>query len=230
MTTITTTYKIVQKSKTNSYALTIQNGSTHDIFKSISETNILANGFFDDSSDNVEMIIFTAKKVKPLSVILKEDKLTNQQIIKMIYDLSKQIAYLEINMISFYGYNLDDVLVINDNTFFIASTKYLVNINAKDYNIYFYRPIDKPYFSSPELNELTKLPAKIDYRASYYSLGALILFCSTNIYIFSELTKEEDDFLEIFLESLEPIKYTKPYWFLKRCFYEDCKKRILLFI
>jgi hypothetical protein len=44
------------------------------------------------------MIIFTAKKVKSLSVILNEGKLTNQQIIKMIYDLSKQIAYLEINM------------------------------------------------------------------------------------------------------------------------------------
>jgi hypothetical protein len=221
MTTITTTYKIVQKPKTNSYTLSIQNGSTHDIYKSISETNILSNVFFDDTT-NEEMIIFTAKKVKPLSVILKEDKLTNQQIIKMIYDLSKQIAYLEIIMMSFYGYNLDDIIVINDNTFFIANTKYLAKINAKDYNIYFYKPIDKPYFSSPELNDLKKLPAKLDYRASYYSLGALILFCSTNVYIFSELTKEED--------FLEQINYTKPYWFLKRCFYEDCKKRILLFI
>ena len=221
----TKSYKIVQKSKTNSYTLSIQNGSIHDIYKSISETNILSNVFFDDTEDTVEMIIFTAKKVKSLSVILKEGKLTNQQIIKMIYDLSKQIAYLEINMMSFYGYNLDDIIVINDNTFFIANTKYLAKINAKDYNIYFYKPIDKPYFSSPELNELTKLPAKIDYRSSYYSLGALILYCSTNIYIFSELIegKREEHFLDI-------INYTKPYWFLKRCFNEDCKKRILLFI
>jgi hypothetical protein len=37
----TATYKIVQKIKTNSYTLTIQNGLTHDIYKSISETNIL---------------------------------------------------------------------------------------------------------------------------------------------------------------------------------------------
>jgi hypothetical protein len=221
MTTITTTYKIEHILKTNSYTLTIQNGSTHDIYKSISETNILSNVFFDDSH-NVEKIMFTGETVKPLSVILKEGKLTNQQIIKMIYDLSKQIAYLEIIMMSFYGYNLDDIIVINDNTFFVANTKNLAKINAKDYNIYFYKPIDKPYFSSPELNDLKKLPAKIDYRASYYSLGALILFCSTNVYIFSELAKEED--------FLEPINYTKPYWFLKRCFYEDCKKRILLFI
>lgn len=225
----TKSYKIIQKPKTNSYTLSIQNGSTHDIYKSISETNILSNVFFDDLN-NIEMIIFTAKKVKSLSVILKEGKLTNQQIIKMIYDLSKQIAYLEINMMSFYGYNLDDIIVINDNTFFIANTKYLARINAKDYNIYFYKPIDKPYFSSPELNELTKLPSKIDYRANYYSLGALILFCLTNVYIFSELTKEEEYEDEKLKDLLEPINYTKPYWFLKRCFYKDYKKRILLFI
>lgn len=148
----------------------------------------------------------------------------------MIYDLSKQIAYLEINMMSFYGYNLDDIIVINDNTFFIVNTKCLAKINAKDYNIYFYRPIDKPYFSSPELNELTKLPAKIDYRANYYSLGALILFCLTNIYIFAELPKEGEDEVENIKSFLEPINYTKPYWFLKRCFLKDYKKRILLFM
>lgn len=223
MSTITTTYKIGHTLKTNSYTLTIQNGSTHEIYKSITETNILSNVFYDDTN-NEEIIMFTGETVKPLSVILKEGKLTNQQIIKMIYDLSKQIAYLEINLMSFYGYNLDDILVINNNTFFVASTKHLISINAKDYYIYFYKPIIKPYFSSPELNELTKLPAKIDYRSSYYSLGALILFCSTNIYIFAEQTEENRE------ESLESINYTKPYWFLKRCFNEDCKKRILLFI
>ena len=221
----TKSYKIEHKLNTNSYIITLKNGSTQEIYKSISETNILSNIFFDDEN-NIETIMFTAEKVEPLSVFLKAGKLTNQQIIKMIYDLSKQIAYLEINMMSFYGYNLDDIIVINDNTFFVASTKYLVNINAKDYYIYFYKPIDKPYFSSPELNELTKLPSKIDYRSSYYSLGALILFCSTNIYIFSELTKEDKNLLDF----LESVNYTKPYWFLKRCFYKDCKKRILLFI
>ena len=140
----------------------------------------------------------------------------------MIHDLSKQIAYLETNLLAFYGYDLDDILVINEDTFFIASTKNLTRIESKNNSIYFYKPIIKPYFSNPELNELTKLPAKIDYRSSYYSLGALILFCSTNIYIFSEL--KEIDII------LSPIYYTKLYWFLKRCFHEDCKQRILLFI
>jgi hypothetical protein len=231
MITKTGTYKIVHIPKTNSYLL---QGSSYEIYESITQTNILSYAFLSEADNEVkseadneeedqESISFTAESVKPLSVFLKKGKLTNQETTKMIHDLSKQIAYLETKMQqTFYGYNLDDILVINDDTFFIASTKNLARIETKNNSIYFYKPIIKPYFSSPELNELTKLPATIDYRSSYYSLGALILFCSTNIYIFSEL-KEIDTILS-------PIYYTKLYWFLKRCFHEDCKKRILLFI
>ena len=141
----------------------------------------------------------------------------------MIHYLSKQIAYLETNLLAFIGYNLEDILVINDDTFLIANTSRLLKIESSTNYINIYSPIGKPYFSSPELNELTKLPSKIDYRANYYSLGALILFCSTNIYIFAELKEDDRDILK-------PIHYTKIYWFLRRCFHETCNKRILLFI
>jgi hypothetical protein len=229
------TYKIVNIPKTNSYLLL---GISYEIYESITQTNILSHAFFNETENEVynemenevsnkvyeeDSISFTAESVKPLSVFLKKGKLTNQETTKMIYDLSKQIAYLETKMQqTFYGYNLDDIVVINDDTFFIASTKNLARIETKNNSIYFYKPIIKPYFSSPELNELTKLPGTIDYRSSYYSLGALILFCSTNIYIFSELKDTN--------EILLPLNYTKAYWFLKRCFHEDCKERILLFI
>jgi len=225
-------YKIEHTSNTNSYTLylleqTLKNNYIHELYESITKTNILSNVFISDSeADNdleEESISFTAESVKPLTTFLQKGKLTNQETIKMIHDLSKQIAYLESNLLAFYGYNLDDILVINDETFFIASMKCISKIESTSSKcIYFYNPIIKPYFSNPELDELTKLPAKIDYRSSYYSLGALILFCSTNIYIYSEL-KEID-------VSLSPIYYTKLYWFLKRTFHKNGKQRILLFI
>jgi hypothetical protein len=223
----TKTYKIEQTVNTNRYTLYLEKNPLYmyELYQSITKTNILSYALFDDDDqdqDNQESISFTAETVKPLSTFLQKGKLTNQLAIKMIHDLSKQIAYLETNLLAFYGYNLDDILIINDDTFFIATTKCMINIDATNKCLYFYKPIIKSYFSSPELNELTKLPARLDYRSSYYSLGALILFCSTNIYIFSEL-KEID-------EILLPINYTKLYWFLKRCFHEDSKQRILLFI
>jgi hypothetical protein len=215
-------YKIHQFPNTNSYSLQILRCSTHDIYDSLIQTNILSNVFFYSESDGVESIIFTAERICPLSMFLKKGLLTTSQSIKMIHDLSKQIAYLETKLHAFYGFNLDDILVINDDIFIIASAKHLSEMNSKDKCIYFYTPIDKPYFSSPELNELTRLPSKINYRLSYYSLGALVLFCLTNIYISAEL-RELHQILEI-------ITYPKLYWFLKRCFNEKCEQRILLFI
>lgn len=216
----TKAYKIEQTAKTNSYTLYLQ-VHINELYESITKTNILSGAVLDDDDIN-ESIIFTAESVKPLSTFLKKGKLTNQQAIKMIHDLSKQIAYLEENLLAFYGYDLDDIIVINEDTFFIANTKCITKIDAKEKCIFFNNPINIPYFSNPELNKLTKLPAKLDYRSGYYSLGALILFCSTNIYIFSEL-KEIDAILS-------PIYYTKLYWFLKRCFHEKSEERIMLFI
>ena len=220
----TKTYKVEHTAKTNSYTLYLQAQKSdymYELYDSITKTNILSHALFD-YDDDITSVDFTAETVKSLSTFLQKGRLTNQEAIKMIHDLSNQIAYLETRLLAFYGYNLDDILVINGDTFFIASTKCMTNIESTSKCIYFYNPIEQPYFSNPELNELTKLPAKIDYRSSYYSLGALILFCSTNIYIYSEL-KEID-------VSLSPIYYTKLYWFLKRCFHKKSENRILLFI
>jgi len=235
-------YKIVQTKNTNSFILSINYKSSNkkyisEIYKSITKTKILSNAFFYDLNEatddndligsNEQTINFTAENIKPLSTLLKEGKLTNRMAIKMAHDLSKQIAYLEGKLFAFYGYDLDDILVINNDIFIIACINHLLKIDP-DNSIYFYTPIEKPYFSNPEIIKLTKLPAKIDYRSGYYSLGALILFCLTNIYIFAELKEEEEnDNLD---DILEPIYYTKMYWFIKRCFHEKGEERIILFI
>ena len=48
------------------------------------------------------------------TTLLQKGKLTNQETIKMIHDLSKQIAYLETNLLAFIGYNLEDILVTEE--------------------------------------------------------------------------------------------------------------------
>ena len=101
--------------------------------------------------------------------------------------------------------------------------------NAKEIKSYitFNAPFDLPYFSSPELIELKTLPAKIDYRTSYYSLGALLTYFLLKEYLFvgNEVMREK-----AIEKCLNPIFYTKVYWFLKRCLKEKCNERILFFI
>ena len=128
----TSGYKIEQIKNTNSFILSINHvffnkKYIYEIYKSITTTKILSNAFFYDLNEDDLMgskehtIIFTAENIKPLSTLLREGKLTNQMAIKMAHDLSKQIAYLETNFCAFYGYELDDILVIIDDKFFIAS-------------------------------------------------------------------------------------------------------------
>jgi hypothetical protein len=147
----------------------------------------------------------------------------------MIKCLTTQIEYLNKNNLAFYGFDKSDIIVINESIFLITNMKYLYNLD-KERNINFYTPIPKPFFSSPEFRSLCQLPAKINYRTNYYSLGALIVYFYLDINIQLSLendTKREQPTIE---SLLKPIYYTKIYWFLLRCLKDDPEKRILLFI
>jgi hypothetical protein len=225
-------YIIEQTNNTERFTLYIkgQNHLKDEIYKSIDNTNILSNAFYNDES---ETIIFTAETVVTLTSFIKKGCITMLRAIKMVNDLSKQIAHLEINGFAFYGYDLDDIIVINDSIFIIVNTSHLLDVVEE--NIIFNSPIKLPYFSNPEVNKLTILPSTINYRSSYYSLGALTLFCLLNVYIYSELDSyldsDSDSELETQIDNiLQPLYYTKMYWFLKRCLHKKSEQRILLFI
>ena len=236
---VTKGYKIEQSNNTDQFTLYIKGPShlKYEIYKSINNINILSNAFYDDET---ETIMFTAETVVTLTSFLKKGCLKMSQAIKMIYNLSKQIAHLETNGYAFYGYDLDDIIVINDTIFIIVTTTNLLVV--REDNITFTRPINQLYFSNPEVNKLTNLPSNINYRSSYYSLGALTLFCLLNVYIYSEIEEVEveidigpetnsDIEIEVEIDKiLQPLLNTKIYWFLKRCFNKKSQDRILLFI
>jgi hypothetical protein len=148
-----------------------------------------------------------------------------QECAKLIYNLTSQIKYLEENNYVLYGYDLNDILVINDNTFIVANSNYILPL--ENTQITFSNPNICPFFSNPELNELTKLPSIIHYKSSYYSLGALVVFCLLNVNLLVGKEKRSEKDIE---NILKPVFYTKIYWFLKRCLNRDCEQRVLLFI
>jgi hypothetical protein len=119
---------------------------------------------------------------------------------------------------------LEDIVIIDDK-FIITNSKYLLPIDEE--NIIFYKPIDHPYFSNPELFVIKELPSRIHYRTSYYSLGALVVFCLFNNYLLVANEIKSDQEIE---KIIYPIYNTKIYWFLKRCFEKESIKRILLLI
>jgi hypothetical protein len=218
---VTTNYEIEQ---INDFIYSIKvHGENYLIEKLYDSLKLtIKNSFCDDGS-----IFFSAESVKDLKSYLQENnfKILQNKCIMLIDDLTKQIIYLRKKNYGFYGFNIEDILVLDDNKFIICSCQYLLPI-IED-NIIFYSPITKPYFSNPEIININELPSKINYKCSYYSLGLLIIFCFLNKYLLkgNEINTEEEIEKHIIC-----LKDTKIYWFLKRCLKTEIKKRELLLI
>jgi len=163
-------------------------------------------------------IYFCAENITPLKDLIKNNSLSHNKCIKLIYDLTNQILYLKKLGYSFYGFDLNDILVV-DELFMFCSTQYVLPLVNE--SIIFYSPIKQAYFSNPELYNLTTLPSEISYKCCYYSLGTLVIYCLLNAYI------NRSEQIE---KVIEPLYNTKIYWFIKRCLDSDINKRELLLI
>ena len=200
------------------YTLKIQGDNVFPLYQSIKKQ--LKSIHYDSESFS---LFFSAENI----ILLKEQ--TNQimpynKCIKLLDDLTKQIVYLKRLGYGFYGFDINDIVII-DNTFIICSAQYLLPIIEKC--IIFYSPIKCPYFSSPEILELTTLPCKINYKCSYYSLGVLIIYCLLNKYL---LVGNEIKSVKDIDNIIQPLNNTKIYWFIKRCLNKNIDNRLLLLI
>ena len=217
---------------TNSYELTTINDFTYNLKINCdfddqlyyTLNKMLKSSYYDDETNS---IFFSAENVIPLKkyILDKNDKkLSYATCIKLIDDLSKQLFCLNNLGYGFYGFDINDILVI-DNTFIFCSTQHLLELYNND--IIFTSLIKKPYFSNPELFKLTSLPSKINHKCCYYSLGLLVVFLLMNKYLLVgnefKTSKEIDNILQ-------PINNTKIYWFLKRCLDDDINNRKLLLV
>jgi serine/threonine protein kinase len=185
---------------------------------------MLKSTHYDTERDT---IFFSAEKVTSFKNFIlekKDNKLDTYLCIKMIDDLTKQLIYLKTYNYGYYGFNINDILVI-DNIFVFCSTECLLPLIGD--NFIFNSPINQPYFSNPEVMKLTTLPSEIDYRCSYYSLGVLLIYCLLKNYL---LVGNEIKSTEKIDEIIDPLNNTKIYWFIKRCMDEKIDKRKLLLI
>lgn len=176
-------------------------------------------------------IFITCEKIRSLSnYLLENDKsLTYEQVLNIIYTLSIQINFLREKKYGFYGIDLNDVIVINDDIFLIVSDENLLKMDRHDDTnelLIIDKMIHIPLFNNPEIMQIKELPAKINYKSSHYSLGLLICYCLFGLNYYD---LEFDNTSLKVKETLESISFTKLYFFLKRCF-DNLDERCLLFV
>jgi hypothetical protein len=201
------------------YKLHIKGDYALPLYKSIKK--ILKNAHYYSETNS---LFFSAEHV----VSFKEQILSKRSYktcIKMIDDLSRQLLSLKDYGYGFYGFDIQDILTI-DNAFVFCSTQYLLPLTEDD-NILFYLPPCNPYFANPELYKLTSLPSIISYKCVYYSLGVLTTFYLFNNYLLVANEVKSQKEIETILN---PIYNTKMYWFMKRCLADNVDERVLLFI
>ena len=207
------------------YQLTIygNNDNIIPLYKVIKK--IIKSAHYDSESNS---LFFSAENVlsfKEHLLLHNKTQRSYRTCIKMIDDLTRQMLNLKQLGYSFYGFDIQDVLTI-DNNFIFCSTEHVLPLTEED-TLLFYIPPHRPYFTNPELNQLTSLPSEINYKCSYYSLGVLIVFYLLNNYLLvaNEIkTQEEVDIV------LKPIYNTKVYWFIKRCLADNVDERVMLLI
>ena len=235
----------ITKNSNKKYSLSINDHLyRNDFYEFFILTNSLPFAFINATENT---LFFHAEKVCLLEDLLKSQKykLDLHQCLHMINSISYQIKYFEEKGITFLGFDIKDIIVINDNytndndtndnntndnntndcKFFIVGTQFTTRFRSSFIDLFV--PYEKPYFSSPEIINVTKLPYKVHYKSCYYSLGALTVFCLLNEYL---LKGNEVLDMERMERILKPIYLSKMYWFLIRCLNENVEERVLLYL
>jgi hypothetical protein len=198
-------YNIQKNEQNHLYSLHIQGNYNTHIYNFIIDNKIIKHPIYDDETNK---LYFNAENVSTLQQLLFD----YEKLQLCIHYLILQIQYHEQHNFTFYGFDFDDILVINYNTFFIANANYLTPIIHN--HIAINHLLQKPYFNSPEISSIICIPAKIHYKSCYYSLACLIIFLYSN----GTTTQIQDVFKQL--------HHTKIYMFLERCL----ELRVLLFV
>jgi hypothetical protein len=181
------------------------NDTSRCLLRSLINTKIIKNCTL---LENENRIIMKANSIKIYSELTKRE-LNYSFLLKMIYYLSRQLEYLiKKESKSFYTYEPNKIIVLDDNNFIYLGEEHLKDIKNNNLNIF--SPIDRKLkYISPELTNIRTLPIIINYKTIFYSLGLIILNS---------------------ISSLEEIKETKLYYFLKRCLNKNPNDRYLIYI
>ena len=145
--------------------------------------------------------------------------------------LVTQLQYLLSENTTIIGYHPENIIVINEQTFAFLGNECVTQIDNEQ--IFISYPFSQTdFFVSPEMLKIRNLPSYVHYKTAYFSLACLVVYALLG----------KNDFYDKYLQTRcntvdimqnldhHPIKHTKLYWLLSRCFISEPEKRTILFI
>jgi hypothetical protein len=174
-------------------------------------------------------IKFQAHSVETFFSNNKIQKIKIPEAANILQTLANQLNYLlQYESKTILGYAPNQIILINGKTPAFLGSQLIAELDPEGGNMATICCLfnTKEFFAAPELLKINRLPAKIHYKSSYFSLASLIIY----LLIYNPDNQDTFDNNPLSYLDKHPIKNTKLYWLLSRCLEEDPNKRSIIFI
>jgi hypothetical protein len=205
-------YRIIQNMENSLYTILFDyydRKSREILIKSITKTKIILGATI---TNDYKSLSFNTNFINKYT----KKSINYDTLLIMTYHLSIQLKYLIDNNYTFIGYSPKNVIAIDNKFIYLPNSEEILSIENEKITITF--PFtQQDFFLSPEMFLIKKIPSKIHYKTSYYSLACLLIYY---------LRPGEK---EIMFDKLA-IKGTKMYFLLERCLNSNIESRSILYI
>lgn len=212
----------INKKKKNEFVMLIKNwDGDYNKFWDNFPVSLMKVVKIDAKSEDTQEIVIKAEKMEMLSDLIKRNKTMDYtDCLVLLKDIGNQIQSLEMFNMGIPFFKPSDILVVDSRHYFIINTSRILMVSNKTLTIN--TPYKRSSFFTPELQELTGIPAKISWKSAYYSLASLVLTCLTGEFLLGNKSSAG--------EILDKLYATKLYWALMRCLETEPKDRYYLII
>ena len=212
----------IKKKKKNEFIMLIKNwDGDYNKFWDNFPVSLMKVVKIDAKSEETQEITIKAEKMEMLSDLIKRNKTMDyMDCLVLLKDIGNQIQSLEMFNMGIPFLKPSDILVVDNRHYFIINTSRILMVSNKTLTIN--TPYKRSSFFTPELQELTGIPAKISWKSAYYSLASLVLTCLTGEFLLGNKSSAG--------EILDKLYATKLYWALMRCLETEPKDRYYLII
>ena len=212
----------IKKKKKNEFVMLIKNwDGDYNKFWDNFPVSLMKVVKIDAKSEDTQEIVIKAEKMEMLSDLIKRNKTMDYtDCLVLLKDIGNQIQSLEMFNMGIPFLKPSDILVVDSRYYFIINTSRILMVSNKTLTIN--TPYKRSSFFTPELQELTGIPAKISWKSAYYSLASLVLTCLTGEFLLGNKSSAG--------EILDKLYATKLYWALMRCLETEPKDRYYLII
>lgn len=212
----------IKKKKKNEFVMLIKNwDGDYNKFWDNFPVSLMKVVKIDAKSEDTQEITIKAERIEMLSDLIKRNKTMDYtDCLVLLKDIGNQIQSLEMFNMGIPFLKPSDILVVDSRYYFIINTSRILMVSNKTLTIN--TPYKRSSFFTPELQELTGIPAKISWKSAYYSLASLVLTCLTGEFLLGNKSSAG--------EILDKLYATKLYWALMRCLETEPKDRYYLII